>query len=131
MHLLGDPEPSVFWLHDGKEISESEDFNFRRSGNECQLCIWDVFPEDSGKYIFVAWNHKGIVRTEAKLKVQGNTYLCKLLKIAKHEYMNKVLLYCATDVELVCFVSSTSHQFPVTYTEVSQKIKVEFYAKDQ
>ena len=74
MCFLGDPEPSVFWLHNGKEILESEDFNFRKNGNECHLCIRDVFPEDSGKYIFVAWNHKGVVRTEAMLKVQGNTH---------------------------------------------------------
>lgn len=84
MYLLGDPVPSVFWLHDGKEILESEDFSYSRSGNKCQLCIRDVFPEDSGKYTFVAWNHKGIVRTEAKLKVQGNTYSWKLPKTAKH-----------------------------------------------
>ncbi|XP_041934296.1 myosin light chain kinase, smooth muscle isoform X1 [Alosa sapidissima] len=68
--VTGDPKPSVFWLHNGKEIMESEDFQFRQNGNECQLCIQDVFPEDSGKYIFVAWNHKGVVRTEAKLLVQ-------------------------------------------------------------
>ncbi|KAL2102789.1 hypothetical protein ACEWY4_001957 [Coilia grayii] len=68
--VAGDPQPSVFWLHNGKEILESEDIHFRRSGSECCLCIRDVFPEDSGKYIFVAWNHKGIVRAEATLKVQ-------------------------------------------------------------
>ncbi|XP_062373826.1 myosin light chain kinase, smooth muscle-like isoform X2 [Sardina pilchardus] len=70
VEVTGDPKPTAFWLHDGIEIMESEDFHFKRNGNECQLCIRDVFPEDSGKYIFVAWNHKGVVRTEANLKVQ-------------------------------------------------------------
>ncbi|XP_063073758.1 myosin light chain kinase, smooth muscle-like [Engraulis encrasicolus] len=70
VEVTGDPEPSVFWLHNGKELVESEDVHFGRSGSECWLCIRDVFPEDSGKYIFVAWNHKGIVRAESILKVQ-------------------------------------------------------------
>ena len=58
-NLPGNPAPEVLWLHNGKEIQESEDFHFDRNGNQCSLFIQEVFPEDNGKYTCEAWNQYG------------------------------------------------------------------------
>lgn len=68
---LGHPKPEVLWLHNGKEIQESEDFHFETKGNQQSLCIQEVFPEDTGTYTCVAWNKLGEARTKASLTVQG------------------------------------------------------------
>ena len=70
-NLPGNPAPEVLWLHNGKEIQESEDFHFDRNGNQYSLFIQEVFPEDNGKYTCEVWNQYGEIRTEATLTVQG------------------------------------------------------------
>lgn len=68
--VTGNPPPEVLWLHNGKEIQESEDFHFDRNGNQYSLLIQEVFPEDNGKYTCEVWNQYGEIRTEASLTVQ-------------------------------------------------------------
>ncbi|XP_018429586.1 PREDICTED: myosin light chain kinase, smooth muscle-like [Nanorana parkeri] len=58
------PPAKVIWLHNGKEIQETEDFHFEQSGNTCSLYIQEVFPEDTGTYTCQAWNHLGQANTE-------------------------------------------------------------------
>uniref|UniRef100_A0A8C7FH92 Myosin light chain kinase, smooth muscle n=1 Tax=Oncorhynchus kisutch TaxID=8019 RepID=A0A8C7FH92_ONCKI len=70
VEVTGNPHPEIVWLHNGKEIQESEDFHFERKGNQCSLFIQEVFPEDTGKYTCEAWNKVGEVRTEVSLTVQ-------------------------------------------------------------
>lgn len=69
------PPPEIIWLHNGKEIQETEDFHFEKKGNEYSLYIQEVFPEDTGKYTCEAWNDLGEIQTEATLTVQGNSFL--------------------------------------------------------
>uniref|UniRef100_A0AAR2J2Y9 Myosin light chain kinase, smooth muscle n=1 Tax=Pygocentrus nattereri TaxID=42514 RepID=A0AAR2J2Y9_PYGNA len=70
VEVTGHPAPDVLWLHNGKEIQESEDFHFERKGNQYSLFIQEVFPEDTGTYTCEAWNEEGEARTEASLTVQ-------------------------------------------------------------
>ncbi|XP_051998180.1 myosin light chain kinase, smooth muscle-like isoform X3 [Xyrauchen texanus] len=69
VEVTGD-HPDVVWLHNGKEIQESEDFHFERKGSQCTLFIQEVFPEDTGTYTCEVWNEAGRARTEASLTVQ-------------------------------------------------------------
>uniref|UniRef100_A0A674ECL3 Myosin light chain kinase, smooth muscle n=1 Tax=Salmo trutta TaxID=8032 RepID=A0A674ECL3_SALTR len=70
VEVTGNPHPEIVWLHNGKEIQESEDFHFERKGSQYSLFIQEVFPEDTGKYTCEVWNEVGEVRTEASLTVQ-------------------------------------------------------------
>lgn len=68
---LANPPPEIIWLHNGKEIQETEDFHFEKKCSEYSLYIQEVFPEDTGEYTCVAWNDSGEARTHATLTVQG------------------------------------------------------------
>uniref|UniRef100_A0A8C1TN59 Myosin light chain kinase, smooth muscle n=1 Tax=Cyprinus carpio TaxID=7962 RepID=A0A8C1TN59_CYPCA len=70
VEVTGNPAPEVVWLHNGKEIQESEDFYFERKGCQYTLFIQEVFPEDTGTYTCEVWNDTGVARTEALLTVQ-------------------------------------------------------------
>ncbi|KAM6970665.1 myosin light chain kinase, smooth muscle [Aplochiton taeniatus] len=70
VEVAGNPVPEVVWLHNGKEVTESEDFHFHRKDNLCSLLIQEVFPEDTGAYTCEAWNQYGEVHTQASLTVQ-------------------------------------------------------------
>ncbi|XP_041118018.1 myosin light chain kinase, smooth muscle-like isoform X1 [Polyodon spathula] len=70
VEVTGNPQPEIVWLHNGKEIQESEDFHFEKKGNEYILYIQEVFPEDTGKYTCAVWNEFGETRSEATLTVQ-------------------------------------------------------------
>ncbi|XP_043852237.1 myosin light chain kinase, smooth muscle isoform X2 [Dromiciops gliroides] len=70
VQISGNPPPALLWLHNGKEIQESEDFHFEQNGNEHSLCIQEVFPEDTGRYTCEAWNSLGQVRSHAVLTVR-------------------------------------------------------------
>ncbi|KAK1788716.1 hypothetical protein P4O66_002432 [Electrophorus voltai] len=70
VEVTGHPAPEVLWLHNGKEIQESEDFHFQREGSLCSLFIQEVFPEDTGTYMCEAWNVAGEAHTRASLTVQ-------------------------------------------------------------
>ncbi|KAG7466950.1 hypothetical protein MATL_G00147860 [Megalops atlanticus] len=70
VEVTGNPQPEIVWLHNGKEIQESEDFHFEQKGNKYSLFIQEVFPEDTGKYTCEVWNGVGVARTEATLTVQ-------------------------------------------------------------
>ena len=67
----GHPLPQVTWLHDGQEVTESEDFHLLREENRCTLLIQEVFPEDTGTYSCQAWNQYGEDQTQARLTVEG------------------------------------------------------------
>ncbi|XP_071419035.1 myosin light chain kinase, smooth muscle isoform X3 [Pithys albifrons albifrons] len=68
--VKANPPPEIIWLHNGKEIQETEDFHFEKKGNEYSLYIQEVFPEDTGKYTCEAWNEVGESQTQATLTVQ-------------------------------------------------------------
>ncbi|XP_006259476.3 myosin light chain kinase, smooth muscle isoform X1 [Alligator mississippiensis] len=70
VEVSANPPPEIIWLHNGKEIQETEDFHFEKKGNEYSLYIQEVFPEDTGKYTCEAWNDLGETQTHATLTVQ-------------------------------------------------------------
>ncbi|XP_077176550.1 myosin light chain kinase, smooth muscle isoform X1 [Paroedura picta] len=70
VEVSANPPPEIIWLHNGKEIQETEDFHFEKKGNEYSLYIQEIFPEDTGKYTCEAWNDLGEARTQATLTVQ-------------------------------------------------------------
>ncbi|NWX30729.1 MYLK protein, partial [Notiomystis cincta] len=70
VEVSANPPPEIIWLHNGKEIQETEDFHFEKKGNEYSLYIQEVFPEDTGKYTCEAWNEVGESQTQATLTVQ-------------------------------------------------------------
>ncbi|CAJ0940728.1 unnamed protein product, partial [Ranitomeya imitator] len=71
VEVTAHPPAEILWFHNGKEIQETEDFHFERSGDTYYLYIQEVFPEDTGMYTCEAWNSLGQARTEAMLTVQG------------------------------------------------------------
>ncbi|XP_010130787.1 PREDICTED: myosin light chain kinase, smooth muscle-like, partial [Buceros rhinoceros silvestris] len=70
VEVSANPPPEIIWLHNGKEIQETEDFHFEKKGNEYSLYIQEVFPEDTGKYTCEAWNELGETQSQATLTVQ-------------------------------------------------------------
>ncbi|MEQ2178389.1 hypothetical protein GOODEAATRI_013624 [Goodea atripinnis] len=70
VELSGEPPSLVMWLHDGQEVSESEDFHLLREENRYTLQIQEVFPEDTGTYSCRAWNQYGEDQTQAQLIVE-------------------------------------------------------------
>ncbi|KAM9011021.1 myosin light chain kinase, smooth muscle isoform 2-T2 [Ara ararauna] len=70
VEVSANPPPEIIWLHNGKEIQETEDFHFEKKGHEYSLYIQEVFPEDTGKYTCEAWNELGETQTQATLTVQ-------------------------------------------------------------
>uniref|UniRef100_A0A4W5KJW9 Myosin light chain kinase, smooth muscle n=1 Tax=Hucho hucho TaxID=62062 RepID=A0A4W5KJW9_9TELE len=100
VEVTGNPHPEIVWLHNGKEIQESEDFHFEQKGNQCSLFIQEVFPEDTGKYTCEAWNKVGEVRTEVSLTVQEpqdgvQPWFITKLKPTTASLGQNVLLSCA------------------------------------
>ncbi|MEQ2217704.1 hypothetical protein XENOCAPTIV_019962 [Xenoophorus captivus] len=66
-----EPPSLVMWLHDGQEVSESEDFHLLREENRYTLQIQEVFPEDTGTYSCRARNQYGEDQTQAQLIVEA------------------------------------------------------------
>lgn len=64
------PTPEIRWEKDGRIIQPSEDFHIFQEGSICRLKITEVFPEDDGEYVCVAYNEAGKVSTGAKLTVK-------------------------------------------------------------
>lgn len=92
-YFSANPPPEIIWLHNGKEIQETEDFHFEKKGNEYSLYIQEVFPEDTGKYTCEAWNELGETQTQATLTVQGMKFF--ILGNTK-----KIILMCWSSVYL-------------------------------
>lgn len=98
--VSANPPPEIIWLHNGKEIQETEDFHFEKKGNEYSLYIQEVFPEDTGKYTCEAWNELGETQSQATLTVQGTEFstlgdakiilICWRSVYLKHMSVNKV-----------------------------------------
>lgn len=60
----------VVWLHNEKEIKPSKDFEYTSSGNNYNLIIHEIFPEDSGTYTCEAFNDIGECFTSCSLVVE-------------------------------------------------------------
>jgi len=67
----------VVWIHNGKEIKPSKDFQYHHNENRYMLKIPELFPEDSGIYTCEAFNDFGETFSTCSLFVTcpetGNT----------------------------------------------------------
>merc|ERR1711976_685088 len=59
----------VVWIHKGKEIRPSQDFQYHHSESTYSLKIPELFPEDSGIYTCEAFNDFGEAFTSCSLYV--------------------------------------------------------------
>ena len=64
--VRGKPEPSIKWFKEGKQLTDSADFEITYQNGRVKLVIPEVFKEDSGKYVCSAQNKQD------KLRVQQN-----------------------------------------------------------
>ena len=67
----GKPEPSIKWFKEGKQLTDSADFEITYQNGRVKLVIPEVFKEDSGKYICSAQNKAGQAQSTAELVVKG------------------------------------------------------------
>ncbi|XP_044588361.1 titin homolog isoform X4 [Cotesia glomerata] len=68
--VLGEPEPAVYWLKDGKLLPPSSNRHGTTLENGmASLELYTVRPSDTGEYSCIARNPHGQACTEAKLKV--------------------------------------------------------------
>lgn len=68
----GDSPFDVIWLHNGKEIKKSNDFNYRSEGDDYVLDVAEVFPEDAGTYTCEAFNDSGESFSTCSVLVKGS-----------------------------------------------------------
>ncbi|CAB1414348.1 unnamed protein product [Pleuronectes platessa] len=61
----------ISWLHEGKDIKQSDFFRMSQFDDSCQLEISRVYPEDEGGYSCVATNSAGTVSCAATLTLDG------------------------------------------------------------
>ena len=69
----------VVWIHNGKEIRPSPDFQYHHSESQYSLKIPELFPEDSGIYTCEAFNDYGEAFTSCSLFVT-----CSGIKAISH-----------------------------------------------
>lgn len=71
----GSPRPDVVWLHNGKEIPNSEDFAYENDNGTYRLLIAEIFPEDTGLYTCEASNAAGDATSSCTVKVIGQSHI--------------------------------------------------------
>lgn len=71
LDYIGESSFDVMWLHNGKEIKKSDDFNYRSDGDDYILNVAEVFPEDAGIYTCEAFNDAGESFSSCSILVKG------------------------------------------------------------
>ncbi|XP_033210464.1 titin isoform X2 [Belonocnema kinseyi] len=69
-HLIGSPEPEVYWYKDGISIINNPDYFTSYKEGICTLTIEETFTEDSARFTCKASNDLGLAETEAILTVK-------------------------------------------------------------
>lgn len=67
--IWGNSSFDVVWIHNGKEIKPSKDFQYHHNDSLYMLKIPELFPEDSGIYTCEAFNDYGETFTTCSLYV--------------------------------------------------------------
>ncbi|ESO99755.1 hypothetical protein LOTGIDRAFT_173543 [Lottia gigantea] len=73
--VKGEPRPQVTWLRDGEELLDGQVYQISTIGDNCQLQITEVFPEDEGVYSCRAVNSQGETTQSCKLIVEEIIYV--------------------------------------------------------
>ena len=69
--VTGHPKPSIQWQKDGKPLKENPRWKFIEEEDNYTLLIFEVRPDDVGRYDCVAINNVGKATCTAKLNVEG------------------------------------------------------------
>ena len=69
--FAGKPEPTIKWYKEGKNITDTPDFEISYREGRVKLMIPETFPEDAGKYTCTASNVGGTASSTAELIVRG------------------------------------------------------------
>jgi len=67
----GDPEPTVQWQFNGRQLYGGRDHKISLVGNKATLEISKVTPANAGSYICLLRNPSGAAQSEAKLNIQS------------------------------------------------------------
>lgn len=75
-NIIGVPQPEVTWYKEDDVLYSSDIFEITQDDeNNYILFIHDVLPEDAGRYVVVAKNEMGTVKSTAQLTVEGKAAL--------------------------------------------------------
>lgn len=80
VEAVGNPEPTVRWLHDGKEVKPCKRVHITKEGDVHKLVIDKVDMKDEGKWECEVSNDLGKKVQQAQLTVQRK-FLSLLLNI--------------------------------------------------
>lgn len=70
--VLGNPMPETIWIHNEKEIVETQFLKIEEDGGRHRLIIAEIYPEDSGAYVCEAFNVIGECATSCSVHVHGS-----------------------------------------------------------
>ena len=73
--VKGKPQPTIRWYKEGKELTDSADFEISYQNGRVSMTIPEVFGEDAGKYACAAENSAGAATSTAELIVKGRRIL--------------------------------------------------------
>lgn len=71
--LLGTPPIDVYWLKNGRKLTQSSHFKMLIEGDVYTLMIIEAVPEDTASYECVAINKAGEARCQATVEISGPT----------------------------------------------------------
>ena len=71
VRVVGNPEPTLTWFHNGKIIEEKMGFKMERDGNEYRLSIKETKEEMGGAYSVEAVNTIGKASSHGSVTILG------------------------------------------------------------
>ncbi|XP_013785867.1 twitchin-like, partial [Limulus polyphemus] len=126
--IVGDPEPKVEWLRQGKVLHSSEIIDLKYKNGVATLMIAEAFPEDEGEYICKASNPLDTISTKCKLtilpmegaKTTDKKGESKPPRITEH--LKSLMVKDGEPVTLQCAIRSSS-KFDVVWLHNDKEIK--------
>lgn len=90
---VGKPKPEGKWLKDGDEIKPSKEFVIENFDDGTSvLTISEVYPDDTGEFVYEAYNPLGVAITTTLLSVEG-IVLWKLPSFSRNKIFNFAAAY--------------------------------------
>lgn len=72
VNVIGEPTPTIAWLHDGKKFLTTDAIKIEDVPNNTKLSAKRARRSDSGKYTIIATNEHGKDEAEVEVIVIGN-----------------------------------------------------------